>query len=417
MASLETELKQIRNNFVKGFVCEIVPLFILNLNTTLFSSFSTTVKGIFSIIAVILFLFGYFICWRTAYQYGKYKGYHNYLGLIAGATNLFGISFLFLLDRRRDTPPNSIKQHPLNRFSISSIFAAYVAISIFFFPIIITAIVLGTDANIEEVFSYFSNADFATIFSLPFSILTSWYLVKKVKVSNLNWAQIFGSFAPANYLVPIVLATAQYLFVSGLNSIILYSLSFIFPNYVISQINQEYPITSVGWIAYSISALIIAPIIEEIFFRGIVFQKIGFNRNIQQGLLLSAILFAIIHFRFDFLSLCLGGIILGILYYKTKQLATAIVCHFVYNAIVVGRLLYSYFLIDSKGIPTITIAEYQQQFIDNLNPTIVLMAVSLPYLVYFIYKYFPRYSARRRLPYFANEIKKKDSQRYKTFVR
>ena len=417
MASLKTELRQIENNFIKGFVCEIASLFILNLNTTSFSSLSTTVKGIFSAIAIVLFLFGYFICWRTAYKYGKYKGYPNYLGLIAGATNLFGVSFLFLLDSRRVVSFNFIKQHPLNRFSIFDIFVAYVAISIVFFPIIIIAVVLVTNASVDEVSSYFSNADFASIYSLPFSVAISWYLLKKVKVSQLSWAQIFGSLFPANYLVPIVLATAQYLFVSSLNSIVLYRLSFTFPDYVINQINQDYPITSVGWIAYSISALIVAPIVEEIFFRGIVFQKLGLNKNIQQGLLLSAILFAVVHFRFDFLSLCLGGIILGTLYYRTKQLATAIVCHFVYNAIVIGRLLYSHFVINYNGISTITIAEYQQQFIHNLNATIVLMAVSMPYLLYFIYKYFPRYSAPQKLPYFANEIEKKSYQQYKTFVR
>ena len=87
---------------------------------------------------------------------------------------------------------------------------------------------------------------------------------------------------------------------------------------------------------------------------------------------------------------------------KTKQLIVPIICHFFYNLMVVMRLLY-HLLSDFDHSATITIAAYQQKFIDNLEWKILFIALSAPYLIYFIYKNFPRNYNLKTLPYFVNQ--------------
>lgn len=195
----------------------------------------------------------------------------------------------------------------------------------------------------------------------------------------------------------------EYFFAWGFNSTTLYFLSFILPNYVESQINKEYATTILGWISFSILAIIFAPIIEELFFRGIILQKLATQRNIQQGLLISAIIFAIIHFRYDIITLSWGGIILAILYLKTNQLIIPIIYHFVYNLMSVIGLFYYHFLAKSDNTNCINIANCQQNFIDNLGLVILFISLSAPYLIYFVYKNFPRNYNINKLPYFANK--------------
>lgn len=124
-----------------------------------------------------------------------------------------------------------------------------------------------------------------------------------VRRANINYKLIFGSFKRIDFKLPIGLTIAEYLFAWGMNSIILYGLSFIVPKYVEYEINQKYVTSPVGWIGFAIGALLFAPLMEELLFRGIIFQKLAIQKNIIKGLLISAIAFAIIHFRYDVIPL------------------------------------------------------------------------------------------------------------------
>jgi uncharacterized protein len=121
------------------------------------------------------------------------------------------------------------------------------------------------------------------------------------------------------------------------------------------------------------------------------------------GVLVSAFVFAIAHFRYDVIPLFFGGVILVLLYLKTKQLIVPIINHFFYNLIVIIKLFHYHFLSDlDRSIP-ITITEVQKHFIDNLESRIIFIALSAPYLIYFIYKNFPRNYNVDKLPYLINQ--------------
>ena len=248
-----------------------------------------------------------------------------------------------------------------------------------------------------------SDRDFKAFTNFIMSIPFIWYFFREMKNVNLDRKTIFGSFKKLVWKLPIGLAVLKYFFNDGINSITLYSLSFVAPSYVESQINKEYATNLSGWIFFAVSALIYVPIMEELFYRGIIFQKIAIKKSIATGLLISAILFAAIHFRFDFIPLCLSGVITAIFYFKTKQLATSIIYHFAYNLMVVLTRLYDWLFPDPTLPAQATIPELQQYVIDNLGMYTLYLAITVPYFVYFVYKNFPRNNEISRLPYLVNQ--------------
>lgn len=78
-----------------------------------------------------------------------------------------------------------------------------------------------------------------------------------------------------------------------------------------------------------------APIIEEIIFRGII-QKGMINNGVKprNAILISALIFGIVHFNpWQFIGAFLLGIVLGVVYFKTKSLLMSIFLHFFNNTI------------------------------------------------------------------------------------
>ncbi|MEM7595480.1 MAG: CPBP family intramembrane glutamic endopeptidase [Cyanobacteria bacterium P01_A01_bin.83] len=265
-------------------------------------------------------------------------------------------------------------------------------------------IILSPFINPEDIESYYrTNKTFSTFSELILAIAITWYFFKKLKAANIDIKRIVGSLNKINFKLPLVLAIAEYLFAWGINPINLYGLSFILPKYVENQLNYEYASTPISWIFFSISALIYAPIMEELFFRGIIFQKIAIKHGIVKGLTISAILFAAIHFRFDVISLFIMGIITALLYFKTKQLASPIIYHFSYNLIVIIKRLYNQIFSNTDTLAQTTVIEYQQHFTDNFELYMLFLAISIPYLSYFIYKNFPRNFSVEKLPYLVNQ--------------
>ena len=88
-----------------------------------------------------------------------------------------------------------------------------------------------------------------------------------------------------------------------------------------------------------LQAAVIAPFIEEILMRGFVLGGLKNTYGAAAALVISAALFALLHFNMvQTLSAFICGIILGILYLKTESLLCCMVAHCGYN-------LLSYFLV------------------------------------------------------------------------
>lgn len=97
------------------------------------------------------------------------------------------------------------------------------------------------------------------------------------------------------------------------------------------------PITSL------LQVCIIAPVIEEILMRGFILGGLKDSYGISIALLISAALFALLHFNMvQTLSAFICGIILGILFLKTDSILSCILAHCGYNLISFAMMIMPY---------------------------------------------------------------------------
>ncbi len=89
-------------------------------------------------------------------------------------------------------------------------------------------------------------------------------------------------------------------------------------------------------------AVVVAPFVEEVIFRGVLFRALADRINLPVGLVLSAAIFALIHIEvvasqpFALLGLFTVGFLLGWAYHLTGNLTVPILGHAVFNAVSLG---------------------------------------------------------------------------------
>lgn len=86
-----------------------------------------------------------------------------------------------------------------------------------------------------------------------------------------------------------------------------------------------------------ISTLLIGPLIEELFFRKLVLGKLAERYHPSTALIISSSCFSLIHIETpnNLIPAFIGGIVLGIIYIKTKKIGYSIILHFIINAMII----------------------------------------------------------------------------------
>jgi membrane protease YdiL (CAAX protease family) len=99
---------------------------------------------------------------------------------------------------------------------------------------------------------------------------------------------------------------------------------------------SEFPHSVVGVVMFVAVAVVMAPIFEEIVFRGFLFRGLSNSFGWVWGALISAAVFGGAHLQLDvFLPLAALGFILAWAYHRTGSLWTNITMHALFNAIAV----------------------------------------------------------------------------------
>lgn len=119
-----------------------------------------------------------------------------------------------------------------------------------------------------------------------------------------------------------------------------------------------------------LSALIISPIAEEIFFRGIIFKYLRKEFNFIISAIISTLLFVIIH---GTLVHIVPGILLGIffceVYEYTKDIKYNILCHILYNLLILSigafSFIHNIYLIIICGILSLMLLIMYGKYIIN----------------------------------------------------
>lgn len=81
-------------------------------------------------------------------------------------------------------------------------------------------------------------------------------------------------------------------------------------------------------------AVLIAPVVEEIFFRGYLLNKWADMYGVRKGIVFSSVAFMAIHVRSLFLPQLLVGLLCGLVYVKFNHLIYPILVHMLYNLLV-----------------------------------------------------------------------------------
>jgi uncharacterized protein len=91
--------------------------------------------------------------------------------------------------------------------------------------------------------------------------------------------------------------------------------------------------TEWGRIVIWAAGVVLAPVAEEIFFRGYMFRAMSARGGLARGLVFSSALFALVHFNVAaFLPLAVGAAVLALGFRRTGSLWTPIVAHALNNA-------------------------------------------------------------------------------------
>lgn len=94
-----------------------------------------------------------------------------------------------------------------------------------------------------------------------------------------------------------------------------------------------------GWFGAFFKVSILAPVIEELIFRGIIFQGLRKNYSKFTAIFMSALLFALFHLNpWQFPATFVLGLLLGWLMLRTNNILLAILGHFLNNFLVLANI-------------------------------------------------------------------------------
>jgi membrane protease YdiL (CAAX protease family) len=102
------------------------------------------------------------------------------------------------------------------------------------------------------------------------------------------------------------------------------------------KIISEFPRSGAGVVLFVIVAVVMAPLFEEVVFRGFLFRGFANSWGWVWGAVVSSVIFGIAHLQLDvFVPLAVLGFALAWVYRRTGSLWTCIAMHAVFNAVAV----------------------------------------------------------------------------------
>ncbi|MBI4857297.1 MAG: CPBP family intramembrane metalloprotease [Acetobacterium woodii] len=183
-----------------------------------------------------------------------------------------------------------------------------------------------------------------------------WLKPVRLKISETMAAAFFPELLGMGILLLITVGITAILPAGGLN---------------------ELPETNTNWVLHFISAVILAPICEELIFRGFVLNKMLIRFSPAKAVIFSSVIFGALHLTTG-ISPTIVGVVLCIIYVKYQSIIPGMVIHCIHNLAVV---LIKY--LASSGVDTtaqMTPADFQPLIILSG----VFIALGLVWLVLFI---------------------------------
>lgn len=233
---------------------------------------------------------------------------------------------------------------------------------------------------------------------LFYALIVVW-IMWKFKSFDVDYKKIIGKFPPDYKWWWILVIVVLLIFFSvGTYWLLYYPLSFIAPSYVNGVLNETTFYTmadTTSPLVYNflivLITVLIAPIVEEFLFRGVIMQRFAVKWGTTAGVLISSFIFGILHD--DILGAFVFGIFMSLLYINTRTLLVPIACHMLNNGLAFGLSFIGILLGESETVTTV--AQFQSDILSGLIP----LLVTVPIVIYFVYKNWPKKDTK--LPYLA----------------
>jgi membrane protease YdiL (CAAX protease family) len=165
-------------------------------------------------------------------------------------------------------------------------------------------------------------------------------------------------------------------------------LSYVFPGFVESFVLQDELFSSSPRFAFLnnilevISAVLLAPIVEEIFFRGVLLNRWAAKWGLKKAILASSFVFAILHV--DVVGAFVFGAVMAVLYVKSNSLIGPIIVHVLNNALAVWIDLVS------KEWPAFLGDNSLEAFRSWFWVGLALFAITMPPLMIYLRRNWPK---------------------------
>ena len=92
--------------------------------------------------------------------------------------------------------------------------------------------------------------------------------------------------------------------------------------------------TDTVWFVLGLSVVLAAPIGEELLFRGLIFRAVEARWGLIVGMLISGLLFSLVHFEISVVLPFWGiGMLFAYAYYKSGSLWTPVIAHAIFNGV------------------------------------------------------------------------------------
>ncbi len=162
------------------------------------------------------------------------------------------------------------------------------------------------------------------------------YIAKRKK-KNLIDIKSECETVRSNFKEILSLAIMSFVFSLGLAYLLPAIVYLINPDFAQLLISGEnlVPKNNVDFLFLAIATIILAPIVEELIFRGILLHRLSIKWGIISAVFISSILFGISHLGLAVIGAFVFGITMTALYKKTNSISSSIVAHSINNAIAV----------------------------------------------------------------------------------
>ena len=217
---------------------------------------------------------------------------------------------------------------------------------------------------------------------------------------GLNVGALFGRHSPQfSWRYAGLLVASLLIFSLGSFSVVFYLVSLAFPGYAAQTLetsmmlgggNSGYPQLYDALMLFLL--IVYAPLVEELVFRGILLQRWSTKWGLRWGLGASSLLFGMLHVN-NPLGLTLFGLVMGLLYVRTRSLWVPVACHSLNNLTAVGI---DWISRTTAGEQTYTVEDVQSSWWVGL----ILVTISAPFVWRFIRRSWPNQADE--IPYLAN---------------